>query len=70
VFRKREQIEYFGRQSQVPGNLQSETTDPDYGGLKILYRQQSGNARITVFDGAHDKNTEAAFKWLNKQRRK
>ena len=25
--------------------------------------------KITVFDGAHDKNTEAAFRWLNQQRR-
>jgi dipeptidyl aminopeptidase/acylaminoacyl peptidase len=65
-----EEIEYFTRQSKVPSSLQSDTTDPDYGGLKILYRRQSGNARITVFDGAHDKNTEAAFRWLNKQRRK
>lgn len=65
-----EQIEYFSRESQVPTSLQSETTDPDYGGLKILYRRQSGNVRITVFDGAHDKNTEAAFRWLNQQRRK
>jgi len=65
-----EEIEYFTRQSQVPGSLQSETIDPDYGGLKILYRRQSSNARMTVFHGAHDKNTEAAFKWLNKQRRK
>jgi len=65
-----EEIEYFTRQSKVPGSLQSDITDPDYGGLKILYRRQSGNARITVFDGAHDKNTEAAFRWLNKQRRK
>ena len=65
-----DEIEYFTRQSKVPTSLQSETTDPDYGGLKILFRRQSGNARITVFDGAHDKNTEAAFKWLNKQRRK
>lgn len=65
-----EEIDVFTRQSQVPANLRSETTDPDYGGLKILYRRQSGNVRITVFDGAHDKNTEAAFRWLNKQRRK
>jgi hypothetical protein len=64
-----EEIEYFTRQSQVPSSLRSETTDPDYGGLKILYRRQSGNVRITVFDGAHDKNTEAAFRWLNKQRK-
>lgn len=64
-----EEIEYFTREAQVPVNLRSETTDPSYGGLKILFRRQSGNARITIFDGAHDKNTEAAFRWLNQQRR-
>lgn len=64
-----EQIVYFTREAQVPPGLRSETTDPSYGGLRILFRRQSGNARITVFDGAHDKNTEAAFRWLNRQRK-
>lgn len=64
-----EEIEYFTREAKVPNALRSETTDPSYGGLKILYRRQSGNARVTIFDGAHDKNTEAAFRWLNRQRR-
>ena len=64
-----EQITYFTREAQVPTDLRSETTDPSYGGLRILFRRQSGNARITVFDGAHDKNTEAAFRWLNRQRK-
>jgi dienelactone hydrolase len=62
-------IAYFTRESQVPPNLRSDTSDPSYGGLKILFRRQSGNVRLTVFDGAHDKNTEAAFRWLNQQRR-
>lgn len=64
-----DQIAHFTREAQVPSGLQSETTDPSYGGLRILFRRQSGNARITVFDGAHDKNTEAAFRWLNRQRK-
>ena len=64
-----EEMEYFTRESKVPGSLQSEKADPDYGGLTILYRRQSGNVRITVFDGGHEKNTEAAFRWLNRQRR-
>ena len=64
-----EDIAYFTREAQVPGALRSETTDPSYGGLRILFRRQSGNARITIFDGAHDKNTEAAFRWLNRQRK-
>jgi len=64
-----DQIAYFKRDAQVPPPLRLETTDPSYGGLKILFRRQSGNARITIFDGAHDKNTEAAFRWLNRQRK-
>jgi dienelactone hydrolase len=64
-----DQIAYFTREAQVPPDLRSETTDASYGGLRILFRRQSGNARITVFDGAHDKNTEAAFRWLNRQRK-
>jgi len=64
-----EEITYFTREAKVPASLQSETTDSSYGGLKILFRRRSGNARITVFDGAHDKNTEAAFRWLNQQRK-
>ena len=64
-----EQIAYFTREARVPPTLVSETTDPSYGGLKILFRRQSENVRITVFDGAHDKNTEAAFRWLNRQRK-
>ena len=64
-----EEIAYFTREAQVPTALRSETTDSSYGGLKILFRRESGNARVTIFDGAHDKNTEAAFRWLNRQRR-
>ena len=64
-----DQITYFTREGDVPASLRSETTDPAYGGLRILFRRQSGGTRITVFDGAHDKNTEAAFRWLNQQRR-
>ncbi|HKO60148.1 MAG TPA: prolyl oligopeptidase family serine peptidase [Pyrinomonadaceae bacterium] len=65
-----EEIEYFTREFQVPPSLKSETSDPLYGGLKIHFRRQSGSTRVTVFDGAHDKNTEAAFRWLNQQRRR
>ena len=64
-----EEITYFTREAQVPPALLSDISDPSYGGLRILFRRQSGNARLTVFDGAHDKNTEAAVRWLNRQRR-
>ena len=64
-----DEIAYFTREAQVPPNLRSDTADPSYGGLRILFRRQSGNVRLIIFDGAHDKNTEAAFRWLNQQRR-
>lgn len=63
-----DEIAYLTREFDVPATLKSDTTDPSYGGLRILFRRESGSARITVFDGAHDKNTEAAFRWLNQQR--
>jgi len=64
-----DEIAYFTSEAQVPPSLRSDTSDPSYGGLRILFRRQSGNVRLTVFDGAHDKNTEAAFRWLNQQRK-
>ena len=65
-----EEIEYFTREKQVPSHLQGATADSSAGSLRILFQRQSGNARITIFDGAHDKNTEAALRWLNQQRRR
>ncbi len=64
-----DEIAYFTQEAQVPPKLRNETSDPSSGGLRILFRRQSGKARVTIFDGAHDKNTEAAFRWLNQQRR-
>ena len=65
-----EEIEHFTRQAEVPAHLRSGTPESSDGGLRVLFRRRSGNAHITVFDGAHDKNTEAAFRWLNQQRRR
>jgi dipeptidyl aminopeptidase/acylaminoacyl peptidase len=64
-----DEIAYFTREARVPPHLRGEWPDPSYGGLTILYRRRSGSTRLTVFDGAHDKNTEAALRWLNQQRR-
>jgi hypothetical protein len=64
-----QEIKYFTREAQVPPGLRSEGSDPPDGSPRVLYRRRSGNARITVVDGGHDKNTKAAFRWLNQQRR-
>jgi poly(3-hydroxybutyrate) depolymerase len=60
-------IEYFTREAKVPPHLRSEAPEASPGGLKILFRRRSANARISVFDGGHEKNTEDAVRWLNQQ---
>ena len=65
-----EEIEYFTREAEVPSHLRGGTTGASAGGLKVLFQRQSGNTRVTIFDGAHDKNTEAAMRWLNQQRKR
>ena len=42
--------------------------DPVYG-REIVFRQTTGNARITIFEGTHEALTPAAFAWLEQQRR-
>ena len=62
-----DEIAYFTNEAKVPPHLRGEGAGDSTGPVKVLSRRQSGNARITIFDGAHDKNTEAAFQWLNIQ---
>jgi poly(3-hydroxybutyrate) depolymerase len=65
-----EQILSFTKEAQVPVSLRDATpADSNDGDLKVLFRRQSGNVRLTVFDGGHVKYTEVAFRWLNEQRR-
>ena len=63
-----EQMNYFIKEAGVPESLRNETAGDDEG-LKILFRRQSGNVRLTIFDGGHIKNTAASMKWLNQRRR-
>lgn len=65
-----EQILSFTNDAQVPASLHDATpANSNEGDLKVLFRRQSANVRLTVFDGGHVKHTEAAFRWLNEQRR-
>ena len=62
-----DQIAIFTRDAKVPPDLGSEAPRTAGGGLRVLFRRQSDHARLTIFDGAHDKNTEAGMRWLNEQ---
>ncbi len=62
-----EDIRFFTEQSQTPEHLkagQPPLREPAYGEKQPLFRRQSGNAVLTVFDGAHDFIPEAALAWI------
>jgi dipeptidyl aminopeptidase/acylaminoacyl peptidase len=65
-----DEIAYFTREARVPPGFPAAEPDPSYGRMAVLFRRQSGAVRLTVFDGGHDKNTEAAVRWLNQQSRR
>ena len=62
-----EQINYFVLKESVPPELITEINDESYGEKKPLYRRQSGNTRVTIFDGGHEIIFEAALQWLSDQ---
>jgi len=64
-----EEIEYFVERAEVPANLRIKISDPNYGEKTVLFRRNSGIARITIFDGGHDIVYNAALSWLSKQKR-
>ena len=64
-----EEIEFMTNRQAVPPNLQSEENQSS-DGEKVLLRRESNNVRLTIFDGGHDKITEASMKWLNRQRKR
>jgi len=43
--------------------------DKTYGAKCVLFRRQSGTARVTIFQGGHEIIPAAALHWLAKQQR-
>ena len=62
-------IEYFVNEAKVPTQLQSTKLTEMYGRKKLLFRRQSQSARVTIFDGGHEIDFEAALGWLSAQRK-
>ncbi len=59
-----EQIDYFVTKQEVPPELVSEISDPLYSDKKVLFRRESGNARITIFQGGHEILYLPCLSWL------
>lgn len=65
-----EDIQYFVANAQVPKYLIDPLlVDASYGDKVPLFRRQSQNARITIFDGGHEIIFNAALTWLAQQQK-
>lgn len=66
----RSQIEFFTDGMKVPQSLFSEfEDDPMYGEKEVLFRRNSGNARVTIFGGIHEIIYNAGLSWLALQKK-
>jgi len=59
-----EAIRFFVEKRTVPPKLQAELSDPTYGKNQPLFRRESGNATVTIFDGGHALVPTAAIAWI------
>ena len=65
-----ELIAEFVKTATVPEALNGQAPeDVSYGKKAILFRRQSGAARVTIFQGGHEIIPGAALQWLAKQKR-
>jgi phosphoglycerate dehydrogenase-like enzyme/pimeloyl-ACP methyl ester carboxylesterase len=62
-------IEYIDKHHKLPAHMQMELDDCSYE-KKILFRQKSNNARVTIFDGGHQILCKAALNFLSRQTKK
>lgn len=59
-----DEIAHFVEQAAVPPGLCGNFHDSLYGDKRVLFRRQSQDARVTIFDGGHEIIYEAALNWL------
>lgn len=62
-----EDIEYFVANKKVPPKLEGTFDDPTRRRGSVLFRRQSGKARVTIFRGGHTIRLKAAIAWLEQQ---
>ena len=60
----KEDIRFFVEKRKVPTKLQTNLADSSYGKKQPLFRRESGNATVTIFDGGHELVATAASAWI------
>lgn len=59
-----EDIRFFVEKEEVPPKLKVDLSDPTYGEKRPLFRRQSGNATVTIFEGGHELVAPASIAWI------
>jgi acetyl esterase/lipase len=62
-------IDEITASARIPETHRFPEADPLYGDRPVLFRRTSGQARISVFEGAHESIVFAGLAWLEQQRR-
>lgn len=65
----REQILSYYETQQLPAGWSVAAADPLYGDKPVLFRETSGNARVTLFEGGHEILYTPALNWLAQQKK-
>ena len=65
-----ELIKEFTQTAKVPKALSGQaSTDSSYGEKTVRFRRDSGNVRVTIFQGGHEIIAPAALQWLARQQK-
>lgn len=63
-------IAFIEKNERIPASLAGIWKDPFFGEkIRIHFRRQSANVRLTIFEAGHAGNTGAAFDWFTRQMR-
>lgn len=62
-------IQFMTREEKVPPALAGETENDTERKRTILFRRVAGPVRITIFEGGHETEADAAWNWLGRQKK-
>jgi len=60
-----EEIRVMTDEGRIPGHLARETAEESGRKHRVLFRRSAGPARLTIFDGGHVLDSEAALAWFD-----
>ena len=62
-------IEFMTREQKVPEALAGEKEKDNDRNREVLFRRIAGPVRITIFEGGHEAELNAAWKWMSRQKK-